>query len=116
MIANDIEKINIDYKKIKIEVENLQKELAKMTTTGAEDSSKLEKLKLDNLKLEEKITQKNNEFLSLTENLASLEAEKLVTMERKKYNTDKNNLEEAMIKLKEEELALKKELTTEKSK
>ena len=116
LIANDIEKINIDYKKIKIEVENLQKELAKMTTTGAEDSSKLEKLKLDNLKLEEKITQKNNEFLSLTENLASLEAEKLVTMERKKYNTDKNNLEEAMIKLKEEELALKKELTTEKSK
>ena len=40
----------------------------------------------------------------------------MVTMERKKYNTDKNNLEEAMIKLKEEELALKKELTTEKSK
>lgn len=33
-----------------------------MTTTGAEDSSKLEKLKLDNLKLEEKITQKIMNF------------------------------------------------------
>ena len=116
LIANDIGTINIDYKKIKIEVENLEKELAKMTTSGVEETSKLEKLKLDNLKLEEEITRKNNEFLDLTENLASLEAEKLVTMERKKYNASKNNLEEAMIKLKEEELSLKKELATEKSK
>ena len=116
LIASDVSKINIDYKKVKAEVEALEKELTKMTSSDAEDSSKLEKLKLENLKLDEEITKKNNEFLDLTENLASLEAEKLVTMERKKYNAEKNNLEEAMIKLKEEELALKKELATEKLK
>lgn len=116
LIANDVSSINIDYKKIKAEVEALEKELAKMTSTGAEDTSTLEKLKLENLKLEEEITKKNNEFLDLTENLASLEAEKLVTMERKKYNSNQSNLEEAMIKLKEEELSLKKELATEKMK
>ena len=116
LIANDVSKINIDYKKVKAEVESLEKELTKTTSNDAEDSSKLEKLKLENLKLDEEITKKNNEFLDLTENLASLEAEKLVTMERKKYNAEKNNLEEAMIKLKEEELALKKELATEKLK
>ncbi len=116
LIASDVSKINIDYKKVKAEVETLEKELTKMTSSDAEDSSKLEKLKLENLKLDEEITKKNNEFLDLTENLASLEAEKLVTMERKKYNAEKNNLEEAMIKLKEEELALKKELATEKLK
>ena len=116
LIANDVASINIDYKKIKAEVDILEKELAKMTSTGAEDTSTLEKLKLKSLKLEEVITKKNNEFLDLTENLASLEAEKLVTMERKKYNSNQSNLEEAMIKLKEEELALKKELATEKMK
>ena len=116
LIANDVASINIDYKKIKAEVDILEKELAKMTSTGAEDTSTLEKLKLESLKLEEAITKKNNEFLDLTENLASLEAEKLVTMERKKYNSNQSNLEEAMIKLKEEELALKKELATEKMK
>lgn len=116
LIASDVSKININYKKVKAEVESLEKELAKMTSNDAEDTSKLEKLKLENLKLEEEITKKNNEFLDLTENLASLEAEKLVTMERKKYNAEKNNLEEAMIKLKEEELALKKELATERLK
>ena len=116
LIANDVSSINIDYKKIKAEVEALEKELTKMTSTGAEDTSTLEKLKLENLKLEEEITKKNNEFLDLTENLASLEAEKLVTMERKKYNSNQSNLEEAMIKLKEEELSLKKELATEKMK
>ena len=116
LIASDVAAINLNYKKIKTEVETLEKELTKMTSTGAEDTSKLEKLKLENLKLEEEITKKNNEFLDLTENLASLEAEKLVTMERKKYNADQNNLEQALIKLKEEELSLKKELSTEKTK
>ena len=116
LIASDISTINIDYKKIKSEVESLEKELTKMTSSGKKDTSELEKLKLDSLKLEEEITKKNNEFLDLTENLASLEAEKLVTMERKKYNASKNNIEEAMIKLKEEELSLKKDLVTERMK
>ena len=61
LIASDIATLNIDYKKIQVEAETLQKELAKMTSSGAEDTSKLEKLKLDNLKLEEEITRKNNE-------------------------------------------------------
>ena len=116
LVANDIAKINIDYKKIQAEVDTLKMNLTKMTTTGAEDTSKLEKLKLENLKLEEEITKKNNAFLNLTENLASLEAEKLVTMERKKYQAKKDNLEAEMIKLKEEELAIKKEYQIEKAK
>lgn len=116
LIASDITKINIDYKKIKTEVESLEKDISLMTTTNTEDSSKLEKLKLENLKLEELITAKNNEFVKLTENLASLEAEKLVTMERKKYNLEQNSIEETLIKLKEEQLEIKKDLATEKTK
>lgn len=116
LIASDITKINIDYKKIKTEVESLEKDISLMTTTNTEDSSKLEKLKLENLKLEELITVKNNEFVKLTENLASLEAEKLVTMERKKYNLEQNSIEETLIKLKEEQLEIKKDLATEKTK
>lgn len=116
LIASDISSINIDYKKIKVEVESLEKELATISTNNAEDNSKLEGLKLENLKLDEKITAKNNEYIKLTENLASLEAEKLVTMERKKYDTNKESLDAALLKLKEEQLNLKKEMTTEKAK
>lgn len=116
LIANDISSINIDYKKIKLEVDTIQKELSEMTTTNSEDNSKLEKLKLENLKLDEAITKKNNEYIKLTENLASLEAEKLVTMERKKYNASTSNVESALVKLKEEQLELKQEMTTEKAK
>jgi len=116
LIASDITSINIDYKKIKAEVEKYEKELSLMTTNNTEDTSKLEKLKLENLKLEELITNKNNEFVKLTENLASLEAEKLVTMERKKYNTNQNSIEETLLKLKEEQLEIKKELACEKTK
>lgn len=116
LIASDISSINIDYNKIKLEVETLEKELSHMTSTNTEDNSKLEKLKLDSLKLDEAITAKNSEYIKLTENLASLEAEKLVTMERKKYDTNKENINEVLLKLKEEQLELKKEMTTEKAK
>ncbi|MBE6154168.1 MAG: chromosome segregation protein SMC [Firmicutes bacterium] len=116
LIASDITNINIDYKKIKTEIETLQKELSKITSNNTEDNTKLEKLKLKHLKLEEAITVKNNEYVGLTENLASLEAEKLVTMERKKYDTNKDKIEEALIKLKEEQLNIKKEIATEKAK
>ncbi len=116
LIAYDISEINIEFKKIKVEVAKLQEELGKMSSLNSEDNSKLEKLKLEDLKLGEEITFKNNEYIKLTENLASLEAEKLVTMERKKYEANENNLEEALIKLKEEELNLKKDMTTEKAK
>lgn len=116
LIAKDIASINIDYKKLKTEVENLEKELASVSKNHTEDNSKLEKLKLESLKLEEAITSKNNEYVKLTENLASLEAEKLVTMERKKYDADKDKIEENLIKLKEEQLAIKKEMATEKVK
>ncbi len=116
LIAKDITNININYKKLKTEVDAIQNELTTMSTTNSEDNSKLEKLKLEDLKLDEEITKKNNEFIRLTENLASLEAEKLVTMERKKYETSQGNLEEILIKLKEEQLEIKKEMTTEKAK
>ncbi len=116
LIAYDISNINIDYKKIKLEVDKLQEDLTKISSTNIEDTSKLEKLKLEDLKLQEEITSKNNEYIKLTENLASLEAEKLVTMERKKYEASENLIEENLIKLKEDELNLKKDLATEKSK
>ncbi len=116
LIASDISAINIDYKKIKTEVDSLERELSQMNSNNSEDNSKLEKLKLENLKLDEAITLKNNEYIKLTENLASLEAEKLVTMERKKYDTNQDNLSEVLLKLKEEQLSLKKEMATEKVK
>lgn len=116
LIASDIASINIDYKKIKVEVAQLEKELTNLSSTNTEGNSHMEKLKLENLKLEEEITFKNNEYIKLTENLASLEAEKLVTVERKKYNTNSSNVNDALLKLKEDQLSLKLELTTEKNK
>lgn len=116
LIANDISSINIEYKKIKAEIEALEKNIASISLTNINDSSKLEKLKLENLKLEEELTLKNNKMLELTENLASLEAEKLITTERKKYEYQSDHVKEALLKLKEEELILKKDITTKKSK
>ena len=112
LIASDITTLNLDYKKLQMEITNLEKELAKIDVTNTEDSANLEKLKLEDLKLNDEITSKNNDFVKLTENLASLEAEKLVTLERQKYEVNKSNNEDILIKLKEEELNLKNLLST----
>lgn len=116
LIASDISEINVEYKKIKAEVAALQKEEQDMTSINSEDNTKLEKLKLEKLKLEELVAEKNNEYIKATENLASLEAEKLVTLERKKYDADTEKLEEVFLKLKEEQLDIKKEMSLEQAK
>lgn len=116
LIAKDITNINIDYKKIKTEVQSLEKEITLMNTNNNQDNSLLEKLKLEDLKLDEAIALKNNELIKLTENLASLEAEKLVTLERQKYEAKEDNLESISLKLKEEQLELQKERDIEKVK
>ena len=90
--------------------------MAVISTQNSEDNSTLEKLKLEDLKLSEKITEKNNEYIKCTENLASLEAEKLVTLERKKYELKDEAIKEVSIKLKEEELSLQKDLASEQAK
>lgn len=115
LIASDISTINLDYKKIKLEKEAHEKELASITTSNTNDNILLEKLKLENLKLEESITSKNEEYVKLTENLASLEAEKLVTLERQKYEFKEDDTKNALLKLKEEELEIRKKYEIEKS-
>ena len=116
LIVEDITSLNLSNKELQKEIEALEKELAKINITNTEDNTLLEKLKLEDLKLSDDITAKNNEFIKLTENLASLEAEKLVTLERQKYEVNKENAHDILLKLKEEELNLKNILTTNQNK
>ncbi len=112
LIAEDITNINQNYKKLQKEINILEQDITKISTSNNEDNTLLEKLKLEDLKLNDAITLKNNEYIKLTENLASLEAEKLVTLERQKYESSPDNLNTILLKLKEEQLNLKNLLTS----
>jgi len=113
-IATDIKTMNEEYHQLKEEVEELEKEVFELNSKEADCTSNMETLRLENLKLEEEITKKNNELLEITKELASRNSEKEITLERQKYSIDKEKINEGILKLKEEELDLqnKKELVT----
>jgi len=107
LITNDITVINNDYEKLNQAKEALENQLLVIDTTNKKDSSKIEKLKLDSLKLDEKITSLNEKLLKLTDEVAKLESEKQIALERKKYQVEDIKLENNITSLKEAELVLK---------
>lgn len=110
LVASDITKINAEYTKLKVEIEELEEKVLSLSSTNSEDSSSIEKLKLENIKIEEEITKKNNELLSVAETLANLSSEKNMAIERKKFELDNDKIMNNLLALKEEELSLKKNI------
>lgn len=110
LVASDITKINSEYTRLKAEIEDLEEKVLSLTSSNSEDSSKVEKLKLENIKLEEEINKKNNELLSVAESLANLASEKNLAIERKKFELDNDKIVNNLLQLKEEELSLKKNI------
>ena len=109
LIAKDITDLNLEYTKITEEIKNLKEKL--LTLKDSTEDSKLETLKFRSLELEENLNKKKEELLKVTENLSDLNGEKKLTIERQKYETNNDVLENNLIKLKEKELELNKSIT-----
>lgn len=109
LIAKDITDLNLEYTKITEEIKNLKEKL--LTLKDNTEDSKLETLKFRSLELEENLNKKKEELLKVTENLSDLNGEKKLTIERQKYETNNDVLENNLIKLKEKELELNKSIT-----
>ena len=109
LIAKDITDLNLEYSKITEEVKNLKEKL--VTLKDNVGDAKLEKLKLRNLELEEIVNRKREELLKITEDLSNLNGEKKLTVERTKYEANKNVIDDNLIKLKENELNINKNIT-----
>ena len=109
LIAKDITDLNLEYSKICEEIKNLKEKL--ITLKDNVGDSKLEKLKLKNLELEERVNRKREELLKITEEIGNLNSEKKITVERKKYEANKDVIDDNLIKLKEYELNINKNIT-----
>ena len=100
LIASDITNITNKSDKLKNENNNLSLELEKMNTNH---SSLLDKLKLDKLKLEEEISEISKKIIDQKSELASLQGQKQVMIERANYNLEKSTIDNNLLKLSEEE-------------
>ena len=106
LIATDIEKINEEYLNVKEHIKRLNEEVGDLDTSNNTDSSKVEELKLKALKLDSEIEEKTNKINELQTEIASLQSQKQITLERQKYEVDDNKLQENILALKEEVLNL----------
>ena len=98
LIAKDITDLNLEYSKVSEEVKALKEKL--ITLKDNVGDTRLEKLRLRNIELEEVVNKKKEELLKITEDISNLNGEKKLTLERKKYEASKEVIDDNLIKLK----------------
>ena len=102
LLVNDITELNSEYQNTKSKVEILKEKIG--TINKDTTFSKLDKLKLENITLEDKITELREKLLEKQSKINELESEKKITLERQKYELDKKTIDNNIITLKEKEL------------
>ena len=108
LIVRDINEINSEYSLLKTEIDALKEKL--LTLKTSENDAVLEKIKLKNIELEDEINAKREELVKISDTLNSLNSEKQITLERQKYEVDNSKVDDNLLKLKEQELTLKKNI------
>ena len=108
LIVRDINEINSEYSVLKTEIDALKEKL--LTLKTSENDAELEKIKLKNIELEDEINAKREELVKISDTLNSLNSEKQITLERQKYEVDNSKVDDNLLKLKEQELTLKKNI------
>ena len=112
MIAKDITSIKEQYDVAKKNQEELIELCNKITLSNTTDISKLEKLKLTKIKVDEDINHKSEQLIGLEKELAELDAQKQLAQERKKYEVDDMKLQNNIVSLQEEVLNINKNIIT----
>lgn len=110
LLAHDITEINDSYKANKEKLDKLSNELMVNQNNNLIDSSKIDTLKLNLLKIEEEISLKSDELFKITKTLSNLASEKKIMAEREKYKVEDIKLQNNLLSLKENELKLKNDL------
>lgn len=112
----DIKDNDILYKNNEERINELNEALTKDDKKTTNDEVKLEKLKLESLKLDEKINKLQKEIIEISNNLSKLSEQKELLRERSKYNSTDIKVKNNLLDIKEKKLKLssdKKVLETE---
>lgn len=98
LIASDITNYKTKHDTL---VKQNEENQTKIDSKEVSKADTLERLKLDNTKLQEDIETSNNELITINTELAKLTSEKQITLERSKYSLDKKTVDQNLLSLKE---------------
>ena len=96
--------------KLKNEIDKLNEEINSINTTNSSDTSKIERLKLNNTNLDIKISELSEQLININKNISERDAEKQIAIERKKYEVEDMKLQDSIVMLKEKDLKIKKDI------
>ncbi len=101
LIANDITSYSSEYKDLETKLKTLNDNTLDYDTTTKKDQAQLEKLKLENIVLDEKIEKENSSLIEIEKKITELAKERQVIIERQKFNIDNTKLDTLILELKE---------------
>lgn len=107
-ITEEITEIHGVYTELKNEIEELNTKILESDTESSDDATQLETLKLKSIRLEESISETNQKLLEATSRFVNLQNEKIMYTERKKLAGNILDVDNNIIRLKEEILELDK--------
>ncbi len=106
LIAKDITTFSDEVEVKKNKKVKLEEELSEIVSSSTSDDTEVEKIKLEILGLDEKISKTSNEIFAINESLISLSNKKTLLTERNKYDKESNEVKNKLIGLKEKEATL----------
>ena len=95
---------------LKNTIDNLNEQISLIDTSSTKDSSKIEKLKLNNINFDIKINELQEKLISMNKEISSIDAERKIMLERKKIEVDDIKLQDYIVSLKEKELNIEKNI------
>ena len=107
LIVNDITKYKNSYDELKNKNEVLTKKQQFLSPKRADE---LEDLKLELIKIDDKISEYNYQIIQINDDIARLQGEKQINLERVKLSVNQDKINENLLTLKEEKLTYEKKI------
>ena len=110
LIALELESSENKLNELKQQIDNLNKQISEIDTSNTNDSSKIERLKLNNTNLDIKISELHEQLININKEISTTDAERQIMLERKKIEADDIKIQDYIVNLKEKELSIKKDI------
>lgn len=107
LVASDITKYNNEYKKMKEQVDILNKEILNLETEKNKGEAVILNNKLELEKYDNIINELNKNLIDLTTKVEQINTKRLMMIERSKYETSDTKTQSILLEQKEKEITLK---------
>ncbi|MDD2203126.1 MAG: chromosome segregation protein SMC [Bacilli bacterium] len=110
LIVHDVENMNSEYRSSKTQIDNLNDEIISISESNSTQDADLEKEKVALVHENSNLHQKQKELVELSSKVERLNGQKLLVVERGRYDSEDAKVHDHILLLKEGQLKIKNEI------